>query len=166
VLPLRHGELVDGKPVVVARRVEVEHARLRTGDRAVGAAILHRDAVHQHAAHGVIALDQRRRVGSQELAVGLFQCFGRQVRVQGRQRLAQSALQHHISIVRVPALGLWLAGGDHRPGQDGVVQVLQPGESGVLDDGFREGRAHVVSHRARTGTAQSPSPKLAVTSPS
>jgi hypothetical protein len=106
VLPLAHGELVDGKPVVVAGRLEVEYARLRPGDRAVGAAILHRDAVSQHAVHGAIALHQRRRFGPHELAVGVFQRLGRQIRVETDQRLTQAALQHHIAVVRVAALGL------------------------------------------------------------
>ena len=46
---LDDGELVYGQPVVVVWRVEVEHPRLRAGDRAVLAAVFHRDAVHQQA---------------------------------------------------------------------------------------------------------------------
>ena len=58
VLPLADGKLVDGDPVVVVLRREFDCARLRAGDGAVLAAIFHRDAIHQHAVHSAVALNQ------------------------------------------------------------------------------------------------------------
>ncbi len=88
-----------------------------------------------------VALDQRRRVDARELAEGVLQRLGRQVRVQPRERLAQPPLQHDVAVVRVAALRAGLAGGDVRAVQHRVAQRFQPGEGGVFDDGFGEGAA-------------------------
>ncbi len=64
VLPLRDGELVDGQPVVVGSRLEVDDPRLRARDRAIFAPVLDRHAIHQHPVHRAVALHQRRRVQS------------------------------------------------------------------------------------------------------
>ncbi len=138
VLPLAHRELVDGEPVVVVGGGEVEDARLRAGDRAIGAAVLDGDAVHQHSVQGAVSFQKGRRVNARELAVRVFQGLGRQVRIEADERLSQSALQHHVAVSRVAPLCRWLPGCDRRAGQDGVAQVLQPGERGFLYDGFSE----------------------------
>ena len=70
-----------------------------------GAAVLHRHAVDQHPVQGAVALDQRRRVGPRELAVGVLERLGGQVRVQADERLPQAAFQHDVAVVRVAALG-------------------------------------------------------------
>ena len=70
VLALDDRELVDGQPVVVGRRVEVDHPRLLSGDRAVRAPVLDRDAVDQHPVKRVVALDEGRRIDARELAEG------------------------------------------------------------------------------------------------
>ena len=105
VLAFGDGELIDGEPVVVLRVVEVDHARLRAGDRAVLAAVLDRDAVDQHAVHGAVTLDQRRRVNLDQLAVGVFQRFGRQVGIESNERLPQATFQHNVAVVRIAPLG-------------------------------------------------------------
>ena len=56
VLAFDDGELVDGEPVVVVGIVEIDDPRLRAGDRAVLAAVLDRDAIHQHPVHRAVAL--------------------------------------------------------------------------------------------------------------
>ncbi|HVC32064.1 MAG TPA: hypothetical protein VNL16_00980 [Chloroflexota bacterium] len=55
--------------------------------------------------HGVVTLQQRRRISARELAVGVVQSFGWQTRVEARERLAQAAFQHHVAVVRVAAFG-------------------------------------------------------------
>src|SRR2546428_34774 len=57
VLPLGDGELVDRQPVVVVWLVEVDRPRLRTGDRAIIAAVLDCDAIGEHPGQGAIAVD-------------------------------------------------------------------------------------------------------------
>jgi hypothetical protein len=73
--------------------------------------------------HGPVALDQVRALGPRQLAEGVLQRLGGQGRVEPPQRIAQP-----------PA------------------DALQPGESGLFDDGFGE-RRHGASHSARIGTA-------------
>ena len=65
VLTLGHGELVDREPVVVLRRVEVDDARLRPGDRAVRPAVLDRDPVHEHPVDGAVASYRARHASTQ-----------------------------------------------------------------------------------------------------
>ena len=134
MLSFGHRELVDRKPVVALRRVEVDHAGLVAGDAAIGAAILHRDAIHQHAMHGAVPLGERGRFGPGELPARVLQCLGRQIRVETQERLPQAAFQHHGAVPGVPALGARFAGGDGRAVQHGVAELAEPGEGGVLDD--------------------------------
>ena len=81
MLAFGDGELIDREPVVIVRIAEINEASLRAGDRAVLAAVLHRDAVHQHPMQSAVTLDQRRRIKLDQLAVGVFNCFPWQVGV-------------------------------------------------------------------------------------
>ena len=63
------------------------------GDRAVLAPVLDRHAIDQHPVHGAVALDERRRIHARELAVGVLERFGRKVRIQPHERLAQPPFQ-------------------------------------------------------------------------
>ena len=60
VLVLNDRELVDCQPVVRPGSVEVNHADLRATDRPIGADVLHRDAIDDHAMKGAVASLQRR----------------------------------------------------------------------------------------------------------
>ena len=126
VLPVGHGKLIHGQPVVIVWRIEIDHFCLRTSDRAILAAILDSHAIHQHPMHGAIALDERRCIGARQLAKGIFQRIGRQVAIQPIERLAQAAFQHHVAIVRVTALGARHTDGDVRAMKDGIAQPRQP----------------------------------------
>ena len=64
--------------------------------------------------HGTIAFDQRLCIGSRQLAIGIFQGFGRQVGIEAYERLTQASLQHYIPIVWVATLGEGLTGCDVR----------------------------------------------------
>ena len=75
---------------------------------------------------------------ARELAVGILQRLGRQVRIQAHERLAQPPLQQDVAVVRVAALRAGLARGDVRAVQHRVAQRFEPGEGGVFDDGFGE----------------------------
>ena len=133
MLPLGDGELVDGQPIVVVGRVEIDNPRLRPRDRTVRAAVLDRHPIDQHPVYGTVALQQRRRVAARELAKCIFQRFMRELRVQTHQRLPQSSFQHHIPVVRVAALGSRFAGRDVRAVQHRVAERLEPGEGCFLD---------------------------------
>ena len=93
VLALGHRELVDREPVVVVWGVEVDDLRLRTSDRAVGSAVLDGDTINEHPVNGAVELDQRRRIGARQLAVGILDGVGRQVGVEANERVAQTALR-------------------------------------------------------------------------
>ena len=138
VLPLGDGELIDREPVVVVRIVEIDHARLRAGDRAVLAAVFDRDAVHQHAMQSAITLDQRRRIELDQLAIGVFHRFRRQIGIQPGQRRLQAILQDNVTIVRIFALGGRLTCRDRRAVQHRIAERLQPAERGFFDDRFGE----------------------------
>ena len=82
VAALHHGELVDGEPVVVRRLLEVEHLHLRASNRAAVVAVLHCDSVHRQPVEGAVAGFQGRSFGVRQLAEGVIQRLGGQVRVQ------------------------------------------------------------------------------------
>ena len=138
VLPLGHRELVDGEPVVVAGRVEVDdlacapaiEPSLRRYSTVTPSTSIRWTARLRSTSDGASS--------ARQLAVGVLQRLGRQVGVEAHERLAQPALQHDVAVVRVAALGARLAAairGRAAPRSP----ALQPGEGGVLDDGF--GRA-------------------------
>ncbi len=161
---LAYRELIHRYPVVVFGSVEIHHPRLRPVDRAVRRAVLHRYPVHQQAMHGAVAPRELRALGPRQPAEGIRYRLGRQCGVEPQQRVAQTRIENHLRVVR--AFGAGLAGRDleavpHRP-----AEALEPGEGGLFDDGFGEGAVHAFSQSARSGTACSPSPKLALVSPS
>jgi hypothetical protein len=87
----------------------------------------------------VVLGEKGRRLETGQLAVGILQRVGRQVGIQPRERLAQASLEDHVAEARIGALRPELAGGDVRPIRHGVTEPTEPGESGVLDNGFGEG---------------------------
>ena len=99
--------------------------------------------------NGAVAFQQGRRVGAGELAVGLLRCLRGQFRIQLREGLSEAAFQQHVAVIRVAPLRPRLPGRNLRPVKDGIPQPLQPGEGGVLDDGFGKGR-HVQFSTRRT----------------
>ena len=151
MLTLGHGELVDREPVVVRGNVEVDHARLRPSDRAVRPAVLHRHAVHQHSMHGAVAFDQGRCVGTYELAVGVFERLGWQVRVEPDERLPQASFQDHVAVPGVGALGTRHANRDLGAVEDRVGQAAEPGEGGLFY--LRLSKAHRRWYRQRFATS-------------
>ncbi len=116
--PSIDGELVDRQPVVVLGLVEVDHPRLRAGDRAVRPAVLDRHAVHQQPVHRAVVRHQRRPVGVGELAERLLPRRRRQPRIQPLQRRLQPSPQQHL--VRRRPFGQRFAGCDIRPKYDVV----------------------------------------------
>ena len=82
VVVLDHRELVDREPVVVGRPLEVEHPHRCSPDRAAAGAVLHRHPGHGHAVEGAVAGFQGRPFGACQLAEGVVQGLGGQVRVE------------------------------------------------------------------------------------
>jgi hypothetical protein len=109
------------------------------------APVLDRDAIDQHPVHRAVALHQRRRIAARELAVGIAQGVGRKVGIQPHERLPQPPLQQNVAAARIAALGAGFARGDVRSVQHRVAERMEPGEGGVLDDGFGESD-HVWSY--------------------
>ncbi len=104
---------------------------------AVGVAVLDRHAVHQQAVQRAVAHDQVGAFGPRQLAEGVVQRLGRQRRVEPRERIAQALREHHLPVV--VALGRGFAGGDLGAVADLPAGAFEPGERGLLDDGFGEG---------------------------
>ena len=138
VLPFGDGELVDREPVVVVGALEVDHTRLRAGDRAVLAPVLDGDAVHQHAMKSAVAFDAAMAHRSHELPEGVLQRLARQVRVEGFKSAAQPGFENRVTVAWIYALRATLAGGDVGTVKHGVAKSAEPFERGLFDDGFAE----------------------------
>ena len=141
VLVLDDAELVHRQPVVARRVVEVDHPRLGAADVALGIAVLDRHAIDQQAVQGAVAHDELRALGPRQLAEGVVQRLGGQLRVKPRQRVAQALGQDDLGVV--VALGRGFAGGDLGTASYLPASAFEPCQRGLFDDGFSEGlRAH------------------------
>ena len=97
-------ELVDGRPRVGVRLIEVDHACLSAADGAVGGAVLDRHAVHQHAMEGSVARFQRRSFRPSQLPQRIVERFVRQLGVEAAQCAANGARQYHVRIARAQGI--------------------------------------------------------------
>ena len=86
--------------------------------------------------HGVIALHQRRRIGSGQFAAGVFQYIGWQIGVESRESLSQPSLEHDVTKDRIAALSVGFTDRNRRTVSNGVAKCLEPPERGILDHGF------------------------------
>ena len=97
VLVFDHGELVDRKPVVVFRILQIQKPHL-----AVPLALRpHPGDVHavgEHLVEPAVVLDKRRAFRCEQPSQGFVDCDRRKPRVDAFQRRAQSGLEHHIAI--------------------------------------------------------------------
>ena len=134
VAVLGDGELIDGKPVVVVRVVEVKDLRLRSRNAALGVSVLHRHPVHQQAVHRAVARFQGRTVGSGQLAEGIVQGLHGQRGIQCGKGIPQPLLQDNLRIVA--PLGEKLAGRNLCTALDRPAGASEPGEGGLFDGGF------------------------------
>jgi hypothetical protein len=80
-----------------------------------------------------VALQEGRRVGSGEFAVGVLERLGREVRVQAGEGLANASVQDDVTVVGVRALGRGFAGGDVGAVEGLVAQGFEPGQGGIFD---------------------------------
>ena len=133
---LDHGELVDREPVVVRGRLEVEHLHLRASDRAALVAVLHRDPVHRHAVERAVAGFQGRSFGAGQLAEGIVQRLGGQIRVQAVEGVSHHRREDRVRVARPQRVrsGRHVGSADHA-----VAERPEPVERGLLDDRFGEG---------------------------
>ncbi|GIX33052.1 MAG: hypothetical protein KatS3mg125_1008 [Lysobacterales bacterium] len=99
VLVLDHRELVDREPIVGGRIVEVDRARLRAADAAVGVAVLHRHALYQHPMQRAVALQEIGTRRASQLAEGVLQRLRGEPGVQPRKRIAQPRTEHHFAVI-------------------------------------------------------------------
>ena len=79
---LRDRELIDRRPRVGVRHIEVNHACLSAADGAVGGAVLNSHAVHQHAMEGSVARFQRRAFRPSQLPQRIVNRFVGQVVIE------------------------------------------------------------------------------------
>src|SRR5256885_1723175 len=86
--------------------------------------------------HEPVALDERRRISSEQLAERVVEGVRREPGIQDRECCAETAFKNGIAVVRVAAFGCRLADGNLRTVQDGIVEAGQPFEGGFFDDGF------------------------------
>ena len=141
VLILCDGELVDRQPVVAVGIVEVDDLHLRPANGARVRPVLHGHTLHQHPVKGAVAGIQRGPLRSDQLAKGILQCVGGQVRVQSGQGIAQAPRQHHFAVIG--PLCTRRIGGDVESVSHLPADIRQPFQGDLLDVGFGEGgRAH------------------------
>ena len=81
--------------------------------------------------HRAVARDQLGALRPRQLAEGVLQCLGGKLRVEPRQRIAQSLRQHHLAVV--VALGGGLPGGDLGAVPDQPGDAFQPAKSDFFD---------------------------------
>ena len=166
VLPLDHRELIDRQPIVVPRLVEVDHPRLRPGDRPVLSSILDRHSVDQHPMYRPVAFDERRGFDPHHFAQRIAERLGGQLRIQPLERLPQAPFQDHVAEARIRPLGSEHPERDVRPVEHAEPEPGEPAERCLFDDRLGELRAHAASQSWRNGTACSLSPNGSVCSPS
>ena len=143
VLILGDCELVDRQPVVAGGFVEVDNLNLRPANGAVAHPVLHRHALHQHPVKGAVSSLQRGSLRSDQLAKGILQRVGGQVRVQSGQGIAQPLGQHYLAVfgpLRTRRIGSDVRSVSHLP-----ADIHQPLEGDLLDVGFGEGGHSPVS---------------------
>jgi hypothetical protein len=88
--------------------------------------------------HGMVAFNQRRRIGSGQFAVGILQCLCGQIRIQAHKGLLQATLQHDIAVIRIAPFSAGFTGRNLRAVEDGIPKGLEPGQSGIFNNGFSE----------------------------
>ena len=104
VTVLRDRELVDGRPRVGARLIEVDHACLSPADGPFHRAVLDRHALHQHAVESSVARFQRRAFRPGQLPQRIVERFVRQFGVEAAQCAANGARQYHVRMTRAQGI--------------------------------------------------------------
>ena len=137
VLALGDGDLVDRQEVVGGGAGVVDDGGLRAADRAAGGAVLDVHARDEHAVEGAVARLEGRALGPGQLAEGVVERVAGQVRVEPREGVAQSPLQHDGAVVGALLTGR--TGADVGPVRGLPAEGGQPLKRGVLDIGFGEG---------------------------
>ena len=146
VAALDDRELVDREPVVGLGALEVDDARLRPGDRAVGPAVLHRHAVDEHPVERPVALEERRhRPPGSACGTRRRRASAGSAGVEARERRPQPPLEDDVAVPGIRPL----RGRPSRrrsPGRGGRPSRAAPrhGERGLLDDRLGERAAHAV----------------------
>ena len=113
-------------------------AKRLSGDRTVCAPVLDVYAVDEHAMDGAIALDERGRVGSRELAIRVVDGVGAEAGVQAGEGRSQTALEYHVAKAGVASFGCGFTDFHGWAVKYGVAQFVEPFEGGFFDDGFGE----------------------------
>ena len=106
--------------------LEVDDAGLGAGDRAVGAAVLHRHAVDEHPVQRPVPLEQRRQRRAGQLAERLLDRLGRQARVQAGERAPEPALEDDVAVPGVGPLRAGVPDGDLGAVGDRPAEPVEP----------------------------------------
>ena len=142
VLAFDHCELIDGKPVVGRRVIEIDHPHAITGDAVTTLApVFDLDAVAQHGVKPPVRSDQRGSGNPQHFPHSVLACLLRDGRIQPTDGVPQPANQHYLP--KRITLRLALPRRQVRPKGDAVAQLPEPFEGGGFDREFVE--AHTLT---------------------
>ncbi len=126
-LTLDHRELIHHQPIVRVGIVPV-HQPHEIGLVPVTVPVFHRHAVHEQLVKRAIVCNQRRMLRRRDLAERIIECCCRYLRIQRRQRIAQTASKTHF--VPVGTFCASLFGGNVWAELGCVAELLQPVERG------------------------------------
>ena len=114
--------------------VEIDHEGLLALNPTVVSTVFDRHAVYQQPVEGTVACLQRRPFRAHQLAEGIVKRGSGKFGIESSQRIAEPPFQHDIAIIG--ALRTRRIGGDIGAVGDAPAEAFEPGERGVLDDGF------------------------------
>ncbi len=134
MLVLHDRELVHRQPVVAFGVVEGDYPGLRTADVAIGAAVLHRHAVHHQPVQVAVALHQVGALGTGQFAEGVLQRLLWELGIQAHQGIAQALLEENLAVIG--ALGRGAIRREVGAVGDLPAGSFQPFEGGFFDGGF------------------------------
>ena len=141
VAVLGHRELVDGRPRVCVRLVEVDHACLSAAHGPVLIPVLDVHPVHHHAVEGAIARLRRHAVRARQPAQCIVERLFGQIGVEPAQGAAHVARQHRVRVARAQRVVERIRSRRHvRAAQDAVVERPKPIEGRILHHRLRHNR--------------------------
>jgi len=135
VVALFDGVLIDDDEVISSGVFEVDDLREAVANRSI-LPVLDRNTIGQVAVEGMVVLDERGGGGDGEFADGLINGAPREGGVDPAERVADPPEEERLVVVG--ALLARFAGGDLRPGEDGVAEAGEPRKGSLFDFRFGE----------------------------
>ena len=157
VAVLDHRKLVDGRPRICVRLIEVDGAHLGAADVTAGGSMLDGHPVHQHPMEGSVAGFQRRAFRPSQLAQRVVKRLLRQVRIEPFNSAAHGARRHDVRVALAESMGSGrlVGAADHM-----VAERPKPIERGILHHRLGEHR-HQLHQRGKRLDPREPRPEVA-----